>query len=396
MNTKEQYIKYMKANPPFEGENGYYKKIADMFGGSAEYVRKVAREAGIRNVRSGNTQAKRTSDIGSDPIEMDAIVSRLQGDKKKIDAKYKMLLDKLEIAEKEKKAILEMKNNTETSVIISSKSKSSSEATAFMIGSDFHVEEEVKPQTISGLNKFNLNIAEKRINAFFVNGLKLCNIVKKDIKVDNLVLALLGDFISNSIHEELMEVNLLPPVGAVIFAKNSIIPGINYLLQNSNMKLTIVCSFGNHGRITKERRHATESGNSLEFFMYHIIADHFKDEKRIKFVIGEGYHTYLDIYGKTIRFHHGHNLRYAGGIGGIFIPAYKAIAQWNKMKQADLDVFGHFHQRKDGGNFISNGSLIGYNAFALSIKADYEQPMQSFFMIDSNGRRIMNTPIFLE
>jgi hypothetical protein len=69
----------------------------------------------------------------------------------------------------------------------------------------------------------------------------------------------------------------------------------------------------------------------------------------------------LQIYDVTVRFHHGHSIRYAGGVGGIYIPTNKAIAQWNKGRHADLDVFGHFHQLRDGGNFICNGSLIGYN-----------------------------------
>ena len=84
MNIKEQCIEYMKENPPFEGEDGYYKKVADIFGSSSEYVRKVARKAGIRNVRSGNVQAKRNVAIGDGQIERDAVVSRLQGHKKEV------------------------------------------------------------------------------------------------------------------------------------------------------------------------------------------------------------------------------------------------------------------------------------------------------------------------
>jgi hypothetical protein len=80
---------------------------------------------------------------------------------------------------------------------------------------------------------------------------------------------------------------------------------------------------------------------------------------------------------------------------GIDIPVKKAIAQWNKARQADLDVFGHFHQRKDGGNFLSNGSNIGYNSFALSIKADYEAPAQQLFMIDKKRGRTCTWPVLV-
>ena len=120
---------------------------------------------------------------------------------------------------------------------------------------------------------------------------------------------------------------------------------------------------------------------------------YYRDEPRIKWIIPEGIHSYLDIYDTTIRFHHGHAVKYGGGVGGIYIPVNKAIAQWNKGRRADLDVFGHFHQLRDGGNFLCNGSLVGYNAFALSIKADYEPPKQALFLIDKKRGRTCTWPI---
>jgi hypothetical protein len=105
----------------------------------------------------------------------------------------------------------------------------------------------------------------------------------------------------------------------------------------------------------------------------------------------------IDTIGRRqIRFHHGHAINYQGGIGGIFIPAFKAISQWDKARPVDLDLFGHFHQCKDGGKFLSNGSLIGFNAYALSIKADYEEPKQQLFMIDKNRGRTCTWPILLK
>jgi len=151
-----------------------------------------------------------------------------------------------------------------------------------------------------------------------------------------------------------------------------------------------------HSRITPKVRHSTEAGNSLEWYMYNNLALLFKNEPRVKFLISRGYHNYLDVYDWTIRFHHGHAVRYGGGVGGIYIPVNKAIAQWDKAKKADLTVMAHFHQLKDGGNFICNGSLIGYNAYALSIKADYEDPKQAFFIIHSKKGRLGYKPIFIK
>jgi hypothetical protein len=92
----------------------------------------------------------------------------------------------------------------------------------------------------------------------------------------------------------------------------------------------------------------------------------------------------------------GARIRYGGGVGGLTIPANKAITQWNRLKHADFDCFGHFHQAFDGGTFISNGSMIGYNAYAISIKAAYEEPVQMLFGIHSKlGKYITRSIKFL-
>jgi hypothetical protein len=217
-------------------------------------------------------------------------------------------------------------------------------------------------------------------------------------KIKTVVLAFLGDFISNSIHEELMESNQLSPMPALLEVMSCLYSGIDMFLEQSDYNLVIPCCYGNHGRTTKERRHATAAGNSLEWLMYNMMAQHYIDlkQKRVKFLIADGYHLYLDIYGKSIRFHHGDDLRYQGGVGGLYIPVNKAIAQWNKGRHADLDVFGHWHQFRDGGNFVCNGSLIGYNAYALSIKADFEEPVQGLVFREKDLGTTGRFPIFLK
>jgi len=167
-------------------------------------------------------------------------------------------------------------------------------------------------------------------------------------------------------------------------------------LKNSAYDLVIPCHSGNHARTTEETYIGSEYGHSLEYFMYKNLEKFFVGEKRVQFNVVKGYHSYQQVYDTTIRFHHGHWIRYSGGVGGIFIPANKAIAQWNKAKPATLDCFAHFHQLKDGGNFISNGSVIGYNPFAINIKADYEPPRQAFFVIDSKRGKTFTCPIRVE
>lgn len=268
------------------------------------------------------------------------------------------------------------------------------EGTVVVLASDWHVEERVNPATVGYQNDYNLDIARARAEKFFRSTLRLTKLLQQDIKIEEMVLALLGDFITNQIHgAENAESNQLTPNMALEFAQNLIVGGIEYLLEHSTLQLKIPCHSGNHARTTLKTRFSAENGHSLEYLMYRHIATHFQNNPRVRMQIADGYHSYVDVYGKTIRFHHGHAVNYQGGVGGLFIPAFKAISQWDKMRQADLDCFGHFHQHKDGGKFVSNGSLIGFNGYALSIKADFEQPKQTLMLFDKDRGRTCTWPI---
>lgn len=340
--------------------------------------------------------AKKRTVVISDEIKHDRAVKALNQQVVLLKRKYKEAVKQLDAASRESEVASLLEGTVATHTIHPKTPSGTSEAVAFMIASDWHLEENVDPAVVNELNHFNVSIAKKRADLFFRNGLRLANIMGKDVTINTIVLALLGDFFSNDIHEELVETAELLPMDAVILAQDLIASGIRFLLQNSNVNLVIPCHSGNHSRTTKKTHFTTEAGHSLEFFMYHNLKKFFADEPRVEFLIPTSYHSYVEVLGRTIRFHHGHSIRYAGGVGGLYIPTNKAIAQWNKGKHADLDVFGHFHQLRDGGNFICNGSLIGYNAFAISIKAEYERPQQSFFLIDKKRGRTISGPILFE
>lgn len=271
------------------------------------------------------------------------------------------------------------------------------ESTAVIVASDWHVEENVVAGTVNYLNEYTLAIAEQRINKFAENTVKLLNMFAKTGKLKKAVLALLGDFISGYIHDELMELNELAPVEASVWAKDRIFSVIQHILDNTSLeKLTIVCKCGNHTRTTQKVRFSSEAGNSLEFFIYDVIAQFYANNPRVEVIFEKSYLTYLKIYDVTVRFHHGHALKYNGGVGGLYIPVHKAIDQWNRGNKADLDVFGHWHQMIASDRFIVNGSIIGYNGYAVSIKAGYEPPRQAFFLINSKYGKTITCPIFVE
>lgn len=344
-------------------------------------------------------QAREIAEAARPPVEeqvgFDRERTRLSAALTAMKAKYAESLKANERLEAERDAVLGLQGTTPC-VIEPRHGSGTSEATVVVLASDWHVEELVDPSTVSGLNSYNLDTADARIKTFFTATARLTALLQKDVKIETMVMGLLGDFISGDIHEEISEVCQLPPMEAVVFAQDRLIGGIDFLLNHTKLNLHFKCHSGNHGRTTKTTRFAMENGHSLEYLMYRHLAAYYRGEKRVSFDVAEGPHSYATIYGTEMRFQHGHMVKYGGGVGGIYIPVNKAIAQWNQGRAADLDVFGHFHTQVDGNIFNANGSMIGYNTFALSIKAPFDVPKQTLFLLDKKRGKTCVWPILFE
>jgi len=327
-------------------------------------------------------------------IKSDRKIQGLTEKEKVTKKKYKALLAEVGILETERQAITGLHKNPKRFVVKKSLPSKKAEATYVGIFSDWHIEEEVNFEQTSGLSEYNLDISKARASQCFSRFLRLVEIEQQNTPINTAVLALLGDFISGDIHEDTSKSALLEPTFAIVRARDYISSGIHYLLENSDLTLKIVCHTGNHGRKGMGQLIANEAGNSLEYLMYHFLAAEFANEERVEFNIPEGYHSYLTLYDNyVIRFHHGHAIRYGGGVGGITVPVYKALANWNDGRKADIDCFGHFHQAFDGETFICNGSMIGYNAYGLYIKAKFQEPKQMCFAVHSRLGKILTRPI---
>lgn len=272
------------------------------------------------------------------------------------------------------------------------------EATAVAVASDWHCEERVLPESVNGLNEFSLAIFDERARWFFKNALSLLHKEAREINIRNLVLAVLGDLMSNDIHEDLAESNQLGSMMAAELVQDTLAAGIWRLLKETpkSLSLTVPWKLGNHPRTTHRQRIQTEAEHSLEWLIAHSLAREFAREPRVKFIRERSLLTYLDVHGTTLRLLHGHAVEYQGGVGGITIPINKAIAQWDKGRRANLTVMGHFHQLTFGPGFIVNGSLIGYSPFAVKIKAAPERPAQAFFLVDAQHGLTVRAPILLE
>ena len=372
------------------------------------YMLGIISERQIRKIGDWSelkARAFQLQDTGDEPPPPNHLeIHRLRGQLKSMRTKNANLLQQLDTAEKRVEFVADIQSQTlsseklEASGIVQREKATTSlrEATAVALASDWHIEEYVDPATIDDLNAYDLAIAEQRAQKFFCGIVWLLKDHTTSFRIRDLILWLGGDIITGYIHEELQEENALSPTIATRFGRQLIVWGIKHLLAETDIDtLHVLCNFGNHGRTTKKRRVSTAAANSFEYLLYHMIAQDFEDEPRVKFTIAQGAQIYYQVYDFTTRWHHGDDVRYHGGVGGVFIPLNKAINQWQGNRWAHITNIGHFHQYMSLPDKVTNGSLIGYGPYALSIKARYEPPQQAFYLIDARRGKCQSTPIWV-
>jgi predicted phosphodiesterase len=351
------------------------------------------RKARVRGVPVSDSP--QGSSIKETTIEEDLQIKKLKEHKTQNDKKYKMLLD-------ENEKLQELLNIKEEILpyarvkLVADHQIKRKQATAFVLASDWHVEQAIDRSQINEDNEYSLEIAEKRAKQFFKATLILLREAEQNVHIKDLVLWLGGDFITGNIHTENLRICKLGPPKAISFARDLLINGIEFLLENTDCMITIPYNHGNHARITDKVWKAGEEDNSLEYLLYDQIAFHFKDNKRIKMVSPRGAITTLEVYGLKIAFVHGHHgFRYTDGVGGLYIPARKYIMR--KFPDYYLVCMGHYHQYLQDTKFICNGSMIGYDQYADSMGFSFEYPKQTFFLIEEHRKcRTVTRPILFD
>lgn len=314
---------------------------------------------------------------------------------KETTKKYTTLLHENQLLKK-KLEVLEAPRDYSLSQIIAVESPEKSESTAVVLLSDWHMEQLVDGKRLAYPNKYNIEIAKERADECFRGVVKLLKKEQLHQSIDTLVLGLLGDFITGNIHTSELPNLQLGVAESCFLAEETIIRGIQFILDNTDVKIICPTAVGNHSRITERIWISSEQDNSVETIIYYHIKQYFINEKRFELIMPYGPDTFLDIYGLTLSFCHGHigYGKYKGGIGGLYIPVRRAIMTRFNRRQVYLACMGHWHTTVIDQSFIVNGSLIGYDDFSNAISAPFSPPSQTFFLIDKKRQcRTVITPI---
>lgn len=310
-------------------------------------------------------------------------------------------LNKLSEENDELKELLDLKNslsNVEIYKLVPKSGNNSDSATAVTLLSDIHIGEQVVPDGVMGLNSYNSEIGKKRLDNYFFNLAKLIKHHQKNYNLNNMVLGFLGDFITGYLHQENEQTNTMSPLEEISYLKPIIVSGLKHIREQlSDVSITLVCVCGNHGRNTKKVQHSNFTQTNFEYFLYKDIEQSCNDlGLNIEFIIPKCSSAIIEIYGERYLFAHGHQFKYRGGIGGIYVPLsvwFAKTAMTLKIKRAFI---GHWHTSVSIREAVVNGSVIGYNAHAMSSFLPYERPQQSLTIITEKYGTTNQQSIYLD
>lgn len=280
------------------------------------------------------------------------------------------------------------------------KSKNSTSGIPVLFLSDIHFDEVVQPTQLAGVNEYNRDVATKRIQHTFNTSIDILFNKTKNPKYDGMVIALGGDLLSGNIHEELAETNEDSIQRSLLALTDLLIGGIELHLEYFD-KIFVPAVVGNHGRHHQKKRMKNKVFDNYEWLIYQFLQRHFKDDKRVTFLIPDGPDAHFKIYDQGFLLTHGDQFRGGSGISGIFTPLMLGRARKQQKAQAinmnfDIMMLGHFHQYIHTNQLIVNGSIKGYDEFANEFNFSFERPQQALFVNHPDNGMVLRTPILCD
>lgn len=280
------------------------------------------------------------------------------------------------------------------------KKPSKSSATLVVMLSDTHFDEVVMPDEVDGLNAYNREIATMRLKKWSQNIIKMGRHYLSGVTYDGVVVILGGDLFSGDIHEELAQTNEDSILGSLMYWSEQICASID-LLTNEFGKVHVVSVVGNHGRMTRKPRMKLRVRTNFDWLVSKMIERHYTDDKRVTFQIPESADCLVNIYGHGHLITHGDQASGGQGIGGIYPPIMRLRARKAQRYLATGANFrtlwlGHWHQYISTPSMIINGSLKGYDEYAMINNFGYEPPQQALAIVTPERNITIQAPIFVE
>lgn len=270
--------------------------------------------------------------------------------------------------------------------------------------SDVHYGEVVDPQQVLFSNAFSSDICARRLKHTFEQAVTLLKMHLAAPQYDGIVLVLGGDMINGGLHEDSAFSDESTPLVQAIEIARLLSDGVAFLADEFP-KVDIYCVPGNHGRLTRRSWAKFYAQTNLDWLAYVMLKDYCRDLPNVEVHAPPVRDLTFEVAGRRYRLSHGDQFRGGDGIIGPLGPVTRGdvrkrhsaslMPAWADATYDTLLV-GHFHQLLMLTRLIMNGSVKGFDEFALSINVPYEPPQQALWTVHPDHGHTWYMPVLCD
>lgn len=275
-------------------------------------------------------------------------------------------------------------------------------ATLCLLLTDTHFDEEIDPAQIDGLNAYNREIAELRLERWALGSVKLARHFLAGVKYEGVCLMLGGDIFSGNIHEELARTNADTLFGSLLHWLDPMRAAIELLAREFG-KVHVVGVPGNHGRMSRKPIAKQRAADNLDWLLYRLLAREMAQDSRVTWDVPPAADAHVQVYGVRYLLTHGDQFRGGSGISGALAPLLlgahrKTRRQAVAGKPYDYMVIGHWHSQMmlPSKGLLAGGSLKGYDEYAYVSNFEPELPQQPLWITTPERGITFSSPVLVQ
>lgn len=269
--------------------------------------------------------------------------------------------------------------------------------------SDWHYGEVVVPEQVQGTNRYDTALAEKRLHRVIQTGTMLLKQHLAHGHYPGVVLVLGGDMIAGHLRDEDLVSGEVPPLVQVQRAARILADAVAFLHDEFG-KVDLYCVPGNHGRLTRKPWAKFYAQQNLDWLVYQLLADYVRHLPGVVVNAPPVRDMTFTVANRRFRLSHGDQFRGGDGIIGPLGPVIRgdvrkrvaAALMPGQPERYDTLLVGHFHSLCMLPRVIINGSIKGYDEFALSIGAPWEPAQQALFTVHPRYGITWLVPIYAD
>jgi len=250
-----------------------------------------------------------------------------------------------------------------------------------LLVADTHSDEDVQAEAVLGLNEYNFEIFKSRLRHLELKVYELLFDKLKGYRFPRLNATLLGDLISGTIHDELVEtasVDLAEAVVGTAFVLSQFVRNLSGHFEEIVVRGVV----GNHGRMKKRKTYKRPYVN-WDWFIYNYMSLMLADCRNIEFKIPRSFFLLDDIAGHKWLTLHGDNVQSWNQIPWYGIR--RMVARFIELMASRGEyikcvALGHFHEQgilqTVKGRIVLAGSMMGGSEYSVTKMQASDEPVQ--------------------